>query len=76
MQNNTYSNRGNVGLKAGMLSSAFQAANEAGIDPATLSQLDIALFRSLRKIGHPRERICSALCLSYAEYDKLLELIE
>ena len=76
MQKNTYPNRGNVAVKAGLLSSAFQAANEAGIDPATLSQLDVALFRSLRKIGHPRERICSALCLSYAEYDKLLELIE
>ncbi len=49
MQKNTVTNRGNVGVKAGMLSSAFQAANEAGIDPATLSQLDVALVQELAK---------------------------
>ena len=39
------------------------------IDPLTLAHLDFGLFRTLRKLGTSRERVCSALCLSYAEYD-------
>ncbi|PLW67700.1 hypothetical protein [Pseudohalioglobus lutimaris] len=50
--------------------------SEAVIDPVTLSQLDVSLFRSLLKIGHPKERICSALDLSYAEYDCIVGLME
>ena len=42
------------------------------INSLTLANLDIALFRCLRKIGSSRERICSALFLSYAEYDYIL----
>ncbi len=50
--------------------------NGSGLDPVTLTQLDVGLFNSLLKIGHPKERICSALDLSYAEYDCILGLLE
>jgi hypothetical protein len=40
-----------------------------GIDPVTLARLDYGLFLALRRMGTSRERICSALNLSYAEYD-------
>ena len=39
------------------------------IDPMTLASLDIGLYEALEKIGTSRQRICSALWLSYAEYD-------
>lgn len=39
------------------------------IDPITLARLDYGLFLALRRMGTSKERICSALCLSYAEYD-------
>ena len=48
---------------------------ENGIDPVTLAGLDIALFKCLRKIGTSRQRICSALCLSYAEYDYISKFL-
>ncbi len=45
------------------------------IDLLTLAKLDLCLFRALRKLGTSRERICSALCLSYAEYDFITHLV-
>jgi hypothetical protein len=42
---------------------------EAQIDTVTLARLDYGLFLALRRMGTSKERICSALCLSYAEYD-------
>ena len=57
---------------------AFAAAAincaESGIDPMTLEELDIGLLRCLQNLGTSRQRICSALCLSYAEYDYILKL--
>ena len=44
------------------------------IDPVTLARLDYGLFLALRRMGTSRERICSALCLSYAEYDYIAGL--
>ena len=46
----------------------------AEIDPMTLARLDYGLFNALRKLGTSKERICSALCLSYAEYDYVSRL--
>jgi hypothetical protein len=47
---------------------------ETQIDPMTLVRLDYGLFTALRKLGTSKERICSALCLSYAEYDYISRL--
>ena len=38
-----------------------------------LSDVDMRLFRALRKLNAPKQRICSALWLSYTEYDELLK---
>ena len=47
----------------------YGAAQE--IDPITLATLNFGLFNSLRRLGTSRESICSALCLSYSEFDYL-----
>jgi hypothetical protein len=44
------------------------------IDPLKLAYLDFGLFKSLCKLGVSRERICSALCISYEDFDYLREL--
>ena len=44
------------------------------IHPDTLASLDLRLLETLRKIGLSRERICSALCISYEDFDSLHEL--
>ena len=62
-----------TGMKATVSPGVIQAATgddrSSSIDPLTLANLDFGLFRTLRKLGTSRERVCSALCLSYAEYD-------
>ena len=40
----------------------------------TLAHLDFGLFRALCKLGTSRERICSALNVSYSDFDYLLQL--
>ena len=44
------------------------------IDPITLAYLDFGLFKSLCKLGVSRERICSALAISYEDLDYLRKL--
>ena len=44
------------------------------IDPMTLAYLDFGLFKSLCKLGVSRERICSALIISYSDFDYLRKL--
>lgn len=44
------------------------------IDPVTLAYLDFGLFKSLRRLGVSRERICSALTISYDDFDYLCKL--
>jgi hypothetical protein len=44
------------------------------IDPITLARLDFGLFKSLCKLGVSRERVCSALCISYEDFDYIREL--
>ena len=39
------------------------------IDPMTLAYLDFGLFKSLIKLDVSRERICSALAISYEDFD-------
>lgn len=55
---------------------ASAPAVETPIDPKTLARLDYGLFKTLSRMGTPRERICSALCLSYAEYEYIEKLVE
>ena len=44
------------------------------IDPMTLAYLDFGLFKSLCKLGVSRERICSALTISYGDFDYIRKL--
>ncbi len=76
MRNTTHTHRANPGVGSGALNTSIGSVLAGGIDPVTMAHLDVSLFRSLRKIGHSRERICSALCLSYAEYDSILSWLE
>ncbi|MEH6585722.1 MAG: hypothetical protein V7720_04140 [Halioglobus sp.] len=57
--------------------SANYSSKEAldySMDPVALAHLDFNLFKSLRKLGVSRERLCSALCISYEDYFYLCEL--
>ena len=62
----------NAGLQ--LLSSADNESWEHSIDPMTLAYLDFGLFKSLCKLGVSRERVCSALTISYADFDYLRKL--
>ena len=53
----------------GVANGGTETATAPAIDPMTLARLDYGLFLALRRMGTSRERICSALNLSYAEYD-------
>ncbi|MEH6580743.1 MAG: hypothetical protein V7754_02320 [Halioglobus sp.] len=44
------------------------------IDPMTLAYLDFGLFKSLCRLGVSRDRICSALTISYVDFDYLCKL--
>lgn len=57
-------------------SSQLTQKDASKIDPMLLARLDTGLFKCLRKLGTPRQRICSALCISYAEYDDIVELLQ
>jgi hypothetical protein len=52
------------------------AESVATIDSAVPDTLDVGLFRALRRLGTPKQRICSSLWLSYEEYDELCRLIK
>ena len=69
MQKTLEAIRAHPEIEPGALIAAKITCDESGIDPMTLARLDIGLLRCLRNIGTSRQRICSALCLSYAEYD-------
>jgi hypothetical protein len=59
---------------AGVANGGADTAARPKIDPMTLARLDYGLFLALRRMGTSRERICSALNLSYAEYDYIDDL--
>lgn len=56
-------------IDPGTFTAGNRDCEESSIDNITLAGLDIGLFKCLSNIGTSRQRICSALCLSYAEYD-------
>ena len=60
---------------SGVMRIPVAAAAEANMDHMTIEGLDEGLFRALRRLGSSKERMCSALCLSYAEYDDISKLI-
>lgn len=72
-----HSNMTGVSVEAspGTFTSAAADIDTAVINPMTLARLDMGLLECLRKLGTSRQRICSALCLSYAEYDEIVELL-
>jgi hypothetical protein len=44
------------------------------IDPRVPFSIDVSLFCCLRKLGASRDRICSALLISYEEYEDLIAM--
>jgi hypothetical protein len=56
------------------LSCENDKARGHSIEPLTLAHLDFGLFKSLCKLGVSRERICSALAISYEDLDYLRKL--
>lgn len=72
-----HSNTTGVSVKAGPgnLMAAATSNDKPTVDPMILAKLDTGLLECLRKLGTSRQRICSALCLSYAEYDEIVELL-
>ena len=67
MQETVGATRAYPAIDHGALSAALKESS--GIDPGTLAGLDIGLLICLMNLGTPRQRICSALCLSYSELD-------
>ncbi|MEM8660189.1 MAG: hypothetical protein AAGF35_04820 [Pseudomonadota bacterium] len=65
-----------VSVETVTFTSQLNTSEASKLDPMLLSRLDTGLLRCLRKLGTPRQRICSALCISYAEYDDIVELLE
>ncbi|MFT5709740.1 MAG: hypothetical protein ACI8QT_000427 [Halioglobus sp.] len=53
-----------------------RASEKSGheMDPLKLAYMNFGLFETLCKLGTSRERICSALNLSYSDFDYLMEL--
>ena len=49
--------------------------NVAPMDPKKLASLDFGLFRTLCSMGTSRERVCSAMGLSQADYDYIARLL-
>jgi len=66
--------RGVYGEPAALMAAAT-GIDKPGVDPMILAKLDTGLLECLRKLGTSKQRICSALCLSYAEYDEIVELL-
>ena len=75
MQSNAGESSGAQPIAPGVAAKPQMAESAATIDSAVLGTLDVALFRALRKLGTPKQRICSSLWLSYEEYDELSRLI-
>lgn len=50
-------------------------AEETAMSLRKLAYLDLGLFRSLRSLGTPRDRICTTLNLTGDEYDYICSLV-
>lgn len=59
----------NAGLQ--LSNSGGNESWEHCVDPMAVAQLDFGLFKSLYKLGVSRERICSAMFISYEDFDYL-----
>ena len=62
------------GTESGGVAKPTVPGRAGSTDSAALAGLDIGLFRALRKLNTPKARICSAMWLSYAEYDEISKL--
>ena len=62
-------------MESGALATSSAQGRDETIDSAVLEKLDVGLFKALRKLDTPKHRVCSALWLSYAEYDELSRMI-
>jgi hypothetical protein len=51
-------------------------SNGHAVNPMTLARLDLGLFRALNRLGTSSERICSALCISHADFEYIRNLSE
>jgi len=75
MQKSLEATRVHPEVDAATVRAALAGSDATDIDPMTLAKLDIGLFRCLQNLGTSQQRICSALCLSYAEYDYISRLL-
>jgi hypothetical protein len=75
MQQGLETTRGYSEVGRGTPIAATPSGHENDIDPMTLARLDVGLFRCLQNLGTSRARICSALCLSFDEYDYISTLL-
>lgn len=76
MQKGLESTRPYTETGRGTLPPANIAFDETDIDPLILARLDVGLLKCLQNLGTSKQRICSALCLSYSEYDSVLRLMQ
>jgi hypothetical protein len=76
MQLHSNATRGFPELDISKVTAATISSDDIGIDASTLAKLDTGLFRCLLNLGTPRQRVCSALCLSYAEYDYIVNFLQ
>ena len=76
MQKGLESTRPYTETGRGTLPPANIACDETDTDPLILARLDVGLLKCLQNLGTSKQRICSALCLSYSEYDSVLRLMQ
>lgn len=60
--------------ESGALATTAILGHDASTDSVAIAGLDIGLFKALRKLHTSKARVCSAMWLSYAEYDELSKL--
>ena len=74
MQLNADKNHAMQRIESGGVATTAVPGHAGITNSAALAGLDIGLFKALRKLDTPKGRICSAMWLSYAEYDELSKL--
>ena len=74
MQLDADKNHAMQGIESGGVATTAASSHAGVTNSAALAGLDIALFKALRKLDTPKGRVCSAMWLSYAEYDELSKL--
>ena len=74
MQLDTDKNNAMQRVELGGVANTAVPGHAGSTNSAALAGLDIGLFKALRKLDTPKSRVCSAMWLSYAEYDELSKL--